>query len=255
MNVVSFSLLILAVPETSIFASGVLALAPLASGVPFSDDLAPPPNEIVVERACESPAAPDSSYERLYVERPGTLRLQVETGPRARWLSLGIDPAELDIVVTAIQGDLDRLRRRGGFDPGSTAPESLGGEVCRLWVKDGDIRQQVEYATLDTLSLELARIDQRLDEFARRVRENPAPTWNLRQLEIGSLLRRRSDGVVFEYTRSTDDERGAELRGVVQPLVLFTIRDELPKHYDLVGDLVEDLVDDGMDEPPVGLRR
>lgn len=184
-----------------------------------------------VQRLCRHP----SGDQRIALALPGTAWMQRDTGPRAVVYQLPVDIAEMEAIIDSMRDDFAVLGELQDQAVESSVPVGESGERCELRVFDHGEVTLVRYSGLDTLSPALARIDSTLDRIAERVLATPIATWDLAELEVGDLLRRRADGLLFEYYGSTGDGLGAELHGVHQPLVVLEVAEELPRHYDRLG--------------------
>lgn len=187
-----------------------------------------------VQRLCRHP----SGDQRVALALPGTVWMQRDTGPRAVVYQLPMDIAEMEAILDSMRDDFAVLGELQDRAVESSVSVGEGGERCELRVFDHGEVITVHYSGLDTLSPALAHVDRTLDRMAGRVLETPIATWDLGELEIGDLLRRRADGVLFEYYGPTGDGLGAELHGVRQPLVVLEVSDELPRLYDRLGSAV-----------------
>lgn len=184
-----------------------------------------------VQRLCSHP----SGDQRIGLSLPGTAWMQRDTGPRAVVYRLPIDIAEMEAIIDSMNHDFAALGELQERAVESDVPLAEGSERCELRILDHGEVVAIHYSGLDTLSPALARVDRTLDRIAERVLETPIATWNLDRLEVGDLLRRRADGILFEYYGPTGDGLGAELHGVHQPLVVLEVSDELPRTYDHLG--------------------
>ena len=209
-----------------------LAITPLLSQQPVTDADEPEFGERKpIERVCRHPAA----YQRVALALPGTAWLQQDTGPRAVVYRLPIDLLEMEALMGRLQQDFASLAELGDAVTDSQVSSAEGGELCELRFHDHGEVTTIRYTGLDTLSPALSNVDLILDRLSTRVLETPIPTWDLADLEIGDLLRRRSDGVLFEYYIDTGDGLGAELHGITQPVVVIETAAELPRLYDHLG--------------------
>ncbi len=184
-----------------------------------------------IERVCRH----ISSYQRVALALPGTAWLQHDTGPRAVVYRLPMDLDEVEALMDKLQLDFASLAELGDAATDSQMSPGEGGEHCELRFYDHGEVTTIKYSGLDTLSPALSNVDLILDRLSTQVLETPIPTWDLADLKIGDLLRRRSDGVMFEYYIDTGDGLGAELHGVTQPVVVIETAAALPRLYDHLG--------------------
>lgn len=205
----------------------VLAVAAVGQGQPVAPNLEVG-ERVPIGRTCRHP----SGDQRVALELPGTAWLQRDTGPRAVFYELAMDVEELSAILASLQDDFVSLAEVGEEATGSAISPGIVAERCVLRIFDHGAVTTVRYSGLDTLSPALANIDRALDEIALRVLQNPAPKWGIEELRFGDVLRRRADGVLFEYYGETGDGLGVELHGVTQPLVVLETRAELPRRYD-----------------------
>ncbi len=163
----------------------------------------------------------------------GTVRFRLWSGEEEPEMRLEeLDPDEL-------AGYVNRLREID-LSESEEQRESLAGEwiqkcelVLDLWegAPEDDREPQpnrFRFGRYDSVSLALSRIIRIVEEISLRAEETataaefpsgyePAP---------GDVLERR-DGVLFEVIALTSDQRGVELWGVDQPLVVYVLREEL----------------------------
>ncbi len=191
------------------------------------DDTGPAP----VERICRHP----SGDQRFALVQPGTAWLQLDTGPRARLLRLSLDPLETETILETLLRQSTTVSERGEDATRSSAPSGIGGESCELKLDSHGQELLIRYGNLDTLSPGLATMDRLVDDLVQRVLNAPVADWSASELPIGAFLRRRSDGVLFEFYGTTGDGRGAELHGVSQPLIVIDALDDLPRQYQKVS--------------------
>ena len=186
---------------------------------------------VPVERICRH----ISGDQKLVLVLPGTAWLQLDTGPRARVMHLGLDPVEAERILENLFRQVATIAENGELATGSSAPGGIGGEDCTLRLTDHGQETVVTYTNLDTLSPELATIDRTLDGLVERIRQAPVSGWSIEQLQIGDILSRRADGVLFEFYGTTGDGAGAELHGISQPLVVIEVLADLPRQYEPVA--------------------
>lgn len=207
------------------------ALATTAQGQPVGQQTIPDlevGDRVPVARTCDHP----SGDQRVALALPGTAWLQRDHGPRAVYYQLAMDVEEVSAILASLQDDFVSLAEVGEDATGSSVSPGIVAERCELRIFDHGTVITIQYSGLDTLSPALATVDRTLDEIAVRALENPAPTWSVETLRVGDVLRRRADGVLFEYYGETGDGLGVELHGVTQPLVVLETRAELPRRYD-----------------------
>ena len=154
----------------------------------------------------------------------GTLRLREGLHDRRNMLLLELDPVELEELLARL-GELD-LRDVDAFG-GTLEGDWVGQCILKLELAD---RSPVEAAfhRLDTLSLRLQTAVNLGEELASRVRERAQFDRLPRgyQPRIGDFLR-RPDGDIFEVMGFTSDDRGVEMAGLDQPIIIYVPVEEL----------------------------
>ena len=154
----------------------------------------------------------------------GTLRLREGLHDRRNMLLLELDPVQLEEVVARME-ELDLLD-----------VDTFGGELEGEWVGQCLLRlalpdrlpAEVTFHRLDTLSLRLQRAVNLGDELAQRIRDRALFDGLPKgyQPRIGDFLR-RADGEIFEVMGFTSDDRGVEMAGLDQPIIIYIPVEEL----------------------------
>lgn len=174
----------------------------------------------VVDYDCSS----DIGRRRMTLFANGTVRLRLRQGEEEKMLLKELAPDQL-------AGYLNRLREIDLSESEGTR-EGLSGdwiEQCELaldLLEAGAAR--FSFGRRDSVSLALSRAISIAEEIAnwaeeRAVEAEFPPGYEPRP---GDILERR-DGVLFEVITLTGDQRGVELWGVDQPLVVYVLREEL----------------------------
>lgn len=200
--------------------------------------------DVLLDLACSSSLA----HRQITLFGNGTVRLRERHGlapnvessdlglvedPDARLphMSLGeLSPPELDLYLERLERE-DLSESEESFD-GIVAGDWV--DVCRLQViLPGKPERNLTFGRYDSLSLATSRVVKLAQELEDRVdlhegtnRLFPADY----EPERGDVLERH-DGSLFEVVRFTDDEVGAELEGLSQPVTIIVSRGNIAREF------------------------
>lgn len=180
----------------------------------------------VLDRECGS----EIGTQRITLFANGTIRLRIRNLEQPdRMLLEELNPNEL-------QGYLNRLREIDLSESESPQGGTSGDwiEQCRLTLRllEADVTDPAPafytFGRYDSLSLALARLVGIVDELAAKAEAEAITNRFPRgyQAEPGDILE-RNDGLLFEVIAYTSDQRGLELWGVDQPLVIYVLVEAL----------------------------
>ncbi len=159
----------------------------------------------------------------------GTVRL-IDGPPGSELLGLAeLSPEELESALYRLRSE-DLADARRLMSSGVTGPYI---EQCELVLQLPDRKkEELRFGRYDTLPLSLSRIQAvaldlsaKVDDL-RGVEELP-PGYEPR---IGDILKRR-DGQKYRIVRFTPMNKGVELQGLDQPLVIFVVREEMFREF------------------------
>ncbi len=177
----------------------------------------------VLRHECASVAG----RRELTVFGNGTVRLR--TGPvgaeQMHLLELGSEELNaLEAVLREV--DLSEVPAE------AAAPGGSGVDRCVLEVELDGQRRRFQYAALGTFSISLGSVLARVEDLSLRVRQASAQTSlpNGYEPQVGDWLEHRHGGI-FEVRGTTGDDKGVELMGVDQPIVLYVERANLKREF------------------------
>lgn len=178
-----------------------------------------PRSHEVLDLSCSS----DLSTRRVTLFGNGTVRLR-ERSKQGDQMQLG------ELTEDELDAYLNRLAEEDLTEAESPRSGASGEwlEQCELRIAlDSEAERSYRFTRRDSLSLSLARVVAIADELAAEAALRETRT----RFPAGYVPRRgdrveRSDGLLFEVVGFTSDQRGVELEGVHQPLVVFVLKDE-----------------------------
>ncbi len=200
-------------------AAGLLLVASVALAATEAQDT----RDLRTVELLDVDCASELGRSRLTLFGNGTVRLRT-------WREEDDDMRLRELAPDALNGFVNRLREidLSEAEERSESPAGDWIERCTLALEvDGEI-SRFGYAGYDSVSLALSRVVSIADEIRLLVEvESIAADFPPRyEPRPGDVLRRR-DGVLFEVIAFTSDQKGIELWGVDQPLVVYILREEL----------------------------
>lgn len=207
------------------FLIGLLLLAAAEAGP------TDPRSQVLLDLECSS----HLGRTRTTLFGNGTVRYREWVDGEERMLLLELDPERLSGYVNRLtEVELEET-------------ESMRYGAAGEWVEECEVRldlppappRRFRFNRYDSLPLSLSRIVAIAGELQEATEAEATEARFPRGYEprAGDVLERR-DGLLFEVVGYTSDDRGIELRGVEQPLVMYVLVDEV------VGEFVA-LVDEG----------
>ncbi len=184
----------------------------------------------VVEYDCSS----EIGRRRMTLFGNGTVRLQTWAGesPEPVMRLKELNPDELIGFVNRLREvDLSESEESRASPVGDWIQKcTLELDLHELAAGDGEDRgpTRFEFGPYDSVSLALSRVVAIADEMAVAAEEQAlVGNFPVGYEPLPGDILERSDGALFEVVAFTSDQRGVELLGVDQPMVVYVLRDEL----------------------------
>ncbi|HYN22568.1 MAG TPA: hypothetical protein VE078_16535 [Thermoanaerobaculia bacterium] len=172
--------------------------------------------------------ANELGHREVTLFKNGTVRL-LDGPPGKEWMGLSeLSPEELTGALNRLHGeDLSEARN---------LPSGIDGpfiEKCELFLLLQDRKPEVyRFGRYDALPLNLSRVLRIAEDLAAEVEE----LRGVEELPVAYVPRqydvlKRNDGQRYRIMRFTADDKGVELQGLDQPIILIVQREEMWKEF------------------------